>query len=48
LHDIGFTAVAAPGSYRADGQPDDLPMPSTQRGAGREHDSRSTETCTTV
>src|ERR1700684_2864558 len=43
LHDIGFTAVAAPDACRAGGQPDDLPKPSTQRGAvvgviaGRRH-----------
>src|ERR1700691_3550001 len=48
LHDIRVTAVAAPDAYRAGGQPDDLPKPSTQRGAGRGHDSRSTDTCTTV
>src|ERR1700761_3351502 len=33
LHGVGFTMVAAPDFYRAGGQPDDLPKPSTQRGA---------------
>jgi len=41
-------AVVAPDSYRAGGQPGNLPKPSTERGPGRGHDCRSTDAWTTV